>query len=283
MYLLEKGTFQVTSDYPSGAYLVPSVSGDGLMVSSFQSIPLAIYYTIVTQTTLGYGDLYPTTVGGRAVACMLALFGILVLSMPVSILRTYFDAEYAAYEQKLLKNSWPSMSDAGGLVRYNDLLVDEIKDGNGTAPTTNLLPALTGSPTEPDKKPDPKSTTPKRNRGSIQKEREASSSFDSELKYTIAKCRVELARHEEGPGFIAALAKEVVREHEQKQQQQQQHKFVQGLPRQMANGFKVFVYVCVYRHVCMRACVRACVCVCVLCVCIFIYYARDFFPHATVL
>ena len=49
----------------------------------FTSIPVAMWWCIVTLTSTGYGDLYPVTVGGRIVAGVtmflgLALFGILL-------------------------------------------------------------------------------------------------------------------------------------------------------------------------------------------------------------
>ncbi|HEV2132088.1 MAG TPA: ion channel [Longimicrobiaceae bacterium] len=47
------------------------------------SFATAIYYSIVTFTTLGYGDFYPTGLG-RAVAAMQALTGYLILGILAS-------------------------------------------------------------------------------------------------------------------------------------------------------------------------------------------------------
>jgi voltage-gated potassium channel len=51
----------------------------------FSSIPRAIYWAIVTLTTVGYGDISPITVGGQAVASMLMLLGYGIIAVPTGI------------------------------------------------------------------------------------------------------------------------------------------------------------------------------------------------------
>lgn len=38
--------------------------------ASFSSYASCLFFMLVTLTTIGYGDLYPTTIGGRAFVCM---------------------------------------------------------------------------------------------------------------------------------------------------------------------------------------------------------------------
>ena len=45
---------------------------------------------MVTVTTVGYGDLYPKTVGGRIVAMVVMLFGIGFLSVLTATVASYF-------------------------------------------------------------------------------------------------------------------------------------------------------------------------------------------------
>lgn len=49
---------------------------------------------MVTSTTVGYGDLYATTAGGRVFACACTFLGIVVIAMPVTVLGTHFSMEY---------------------------------------------------------------------------------------------------------------------------------------------------------------------------------------------
>jgi voltage-gated potassium channel len=51
----------------------------------FSSIPRAVYWAIVTLTTVGYGDMAPATVGGQFIASLLMLFGYGVIAVPTGI------------------------------------------------------------------------------------------------------------------------------------------------------------------------------------------------------
>jgi hypothetical protein len=86
MHIAEGGTFEVSLEYPNGRYMRPSISGNSKEVSPFLSITDATYYVIITTTTIGYGDLHPTTAGGRFIACILSYAGILTWSVPLAII-----------------------------------------------------------------------------------------------------------------------------------------------------------------------------------------------------
>jgi len=51
----------------------------------FSSIPRAIYWAIVTLTTVGYGDISPVTVGGQFIASLLMLLGYGIIAVPTGI------------------------------------------------------------------------------------------------------------------------------------------------------------------------------------------------------
>ena len=51
----------------------------------YTSIPEAMWWCIVTLTTTGYGDLYPSTVGGRLIAAVTMLLGLVLFGMLMNI------------------------------------------------------------------------------------------------------------------------------------------------------------------------------------------------------
>ena len=52
---------------------------------SFETFFDALYWSTVSLTTVGYGDIYPATVLGRAVAMISSFFGIAVVALPAGI------------------------------------------------------------------------------------------------------------------------------------------------------------------------------------------------------
>jgi voltage-gated potassium channel len=61
---------------------------------SFGSITRALWWAVVTLTTVGYGDVYPQTVMGRIVAGLVALTGIGIVALPTAILASSFAEEF---------------------------------------------------------------------------------------------------------------------------------------------------------------------------------------------
>ncbi len=56
----------------------------------FGSIPESMWWAIITLTTVGYGDAIPVTPLGKLVAGVTALFGLVMLALPVGIVATAF-------------------------------------------------------------------------------------------------------------------------------------------------------------------------------------------------
>lgn len=120
IYEIEKGKFMVTSDYPQGAYLRIPINGYGMEVSPFVSIPTSIYWVVTTSSTVGYGDLVPTTWIGRAVACCVMLTGLIVLALPITVVGSNFTDNYT----KTLDAKWDAVAavlDVKGLSESNML------------------------------------------------------------------------------------------------------------------------------------------------------------------
>jgi hypothetical protein len=99
VYTCEKGDFTVTIAYPDGAFLRKDVTGDGtLEVTPFDNLGACVYWSVVTMTTLGYGDLYPTSNVGRLIGGLCSVYGILVISLPVTIIGNAFSTEMETYQ-----------------------------------------------------------------------------------------------------------------------------------------------------------------------------------------
>lgn len=88
----------------------------GVEGTAFTSIPNAMWWCIVTITTVGYGDMYPVTLWGRLIAavtmlCGLALFGLLMNVVGKTMMSSLFgsedlesfDADAAAAQLKVKK------------------------------------------------------------------------------------------------------------------------------------------------------------------------------------
>ena len=63
----------------------------------FSSIPAAMWWSVVTLTTVGYGDAVPVTDAGRALAAVIAVLGIGLFALPAGILSAgLWEADLAA-------------------------------------------------------------------------------------------------------------------------------------------------------------------------------------------
>jgi voltage-gated potassium channel len=62
----------------------------GVQPDNFGSIPRAMWWSIVTLTTVGYGDVFPMTAVGRILAAITAVTGIGLIAMPAGILAASF-------------------------------------------------------------------------------------------------------------------------------------------------------------------------------------------------
>ena len=82
-------------------YFIEGVGGQ--QQEGFSSIPRALWWAIVTLTTVGYGDVYPVTALGRVCAAIISLAGIGVVALPAGVFASAFSDELREREIKKLK------------------------------------------------------------------------------------------------------------------------------------------------------------------------------------
>lgn len=77
--------------------------------AGFTSIPRSIYWTIVTLTTVGYGDIAPQTVLGQTLASIIMIIGYAIIAVPTGIV----GVELAKGDSKISTQACPDCSKEG--------------------------------------------------------------------------------------------------------------------------------------------------------------------------
>ncbi len=78
--------------------------------SGFTSIPRSIYWSIVTLTTVGYGDISPATPFGQFIASALMIIGYAIIAVPTGIVTVEMGK---AFSKGVSTQSCPSCGDEG--------------------------------------------------------------------------------------------------------------------------------------------------------------------------
>ena len=72
-------------------YHVENAGTDDEITSQFTSIPQAMYWAIVTMTTVGYGDIVPKTTLGKCISAALILLGYSLIIVPTAFVSAEFN------------------------------------------------------------------------------------------------------------------------------------------------------------------------------------------------
>ncbi len=82
----------------------------------FNSIPHSVYWTIVTLTTVGYGDISPETGFGQFLATFIMIIGYGIIAVPTGIV----SAEYASAREKIKEDEGRSCPSCGAEILRDD-------------------------------------------------------------------------------------------------------------------------------------------------------------------
>ena len=110
---LQSIAFTLKNSFKELGLLVLFISIAGLLFSSlcyfiereeedteYTSIPNAFYWVVITMTTVGYGDIHPTTGLGKLIGTLCAISGVLVMSLPIPIITENFEKFYTEQHKK---------------------------------------------------------------------------------------------------------------------------------------------------------------------------------------
>merc|ERR1719424_985956 len=103
MYLVEKGEWdwetRKYNRYIGREWNATSATWMNITAESpFLSIPHSFWWAVVTSTTVGFGDVYPTTTWGYVVATMTMVFSLVIAALPVGVIGGNFTQVWSDYD-----------------------------------------------------------------------------------------------------------------------------------------------------------------------------------------
>ncbi len=127
----EKGSFQavifiliimiVTAS--SGIYLVENHA----QPEEFESIPKAMWWAVVTLTTVGYGDVTPITNAGKILGAIITILGVGLAALPAGILATGLANELEQRRDEIEQQFREYLVDGDFDLVQNQTMIDKIR------------------------------------------------------------------------------------------------------------------------------------------------------------
>ncbi|PKU23816.1 ion transporter [Telmatospirillum siberiense] len=99
----------------------------------FADIPSAMWWAVVTMTTLGYGDMIPATALGRVVGACTAVIGVGMIALPAGVLASGFSEQLRQRREEYLETVDKVVRD-GRVTRREKRLLEETRAALGLTP-----------------------------------------------------------------------------------------------------------------------------------------------------
>lgn len=101
--------------------------------NGFESIADSIYWSVVTLTTVGYGDVVPVTALGKTISVLIMLLGYAIIAVPTGIVSAEFaknDLEQLRNQDQIMQKENQIISKEDEILRQLDSLRNEINRMN---------------------------------------------------------------------------------------------------------------------------------------------------------
>lgn len=93
----------------------------------FSDIPSAMWWAVVTMTTLGYGDMVPITVPGRIVGAITAMIGIGMIALPAGVLASGFSEQIRLRREEYQESIERALNETGQIPRRAKRRLEEVR------------------------------------------------------------------------------------------------------------------------------------------------------------
>jgi voltage-gated potassium channel len=92
-----------------------------LQPDAFGSIPKAMWWGIITVTTIGYGDVSPASPLGKVIASVIAYIGVCIFALPVGVVGAAFVDEIQERRKRLSAKAQARAAYGGGTPQDHDI------------------------------------------------------------------------------------------------------------------------------------------------------------------
>tara|TARA_B100000214_G_scaffold368209_1_gene339417 strand:+ start:132 stop:956 length:825 start_codon:yes stop_codon:yes gene_type:complete len=92
--------------------------------NGFESIADSIYWSVVTLTTVGYGDVVPMTSLGKTISVLIMLLGYAIIAVPTGIV----SAEFAKNDKEQLKNQGEIMKKENQIISKEEEILSKLNE-----------------------------------------------------------------------------------------------------------------------------------------------------------